>query len=321
MSEVLFALPRSGSTFYMQQRYRERILNGEQIGFLHEFVLKHQALTYKWDGIPRLKSLLQEVGLQRETDIQNMMEFESTTMMREYLDDIIEKFDYRFDKAYMKVNINHLILLLNHTEFLDKLLENKIHLTWRKNYIDGAFSFIWSHFKDKYHFYEDEKFDDPTTWRDSPDGLGLAMRSLVPEKFKGYSTEWYLSLYIQMYYLIYELSSLDIKYIEFEDIKKIKSNQRGYLNLERKWYMPDPSHMIDFKVQPQSKIDIVRKNIFQNKKYKNLCKQIMQNICEETNGFFTYEGDSISIDMSKRNTNKPDLKRYNIFYGTPIHSK
>ena len=46
MSEVLFALPRSGSTFYMQQRYRERILNGEQIGFLHEFVLKHQALTY-----------------------------------------------------------------------------------------------------------------------------------------------------------------------------------------------------------------------------------------------------------------------------------
>ena len=321
MSEVLFALPRSGSTFYMQQRYRERILNGEQIGFLHEFVLKHQALTYKWDGIPRLKSLLQEVGLQRETDIQNMMEFESTTMMREYLDDIIEKFDYRFDKAYMKVNINHLILLLNHTEFLDKLLENKIHLTWRKNYIDGAFSFIWSHFKDKYHFYEDEKFDDPTTWRDSPDGLGLAMRSLVPEKFKGYSTEWYLSLYIQMYYLIYELSSLDIKYIEFEDIKKIKSNQRGYLNLERKWYMPDPSHMIDFKVQPQSKIDFVRKNIFQNKNYKNLFKQIMQNICEETNGFFTYEGDSISIDMSKRNTNKPDLKRYNIFYGTPIHSK
>ena len=320
MSEVLLALPRSGSTFYMQQRYRERILNGEQIGFLHEFVLKHQALTYKWDGIPRLKSLKEEVGLQRETDVQNMMEFESTEMVREYLDDIIENFDYRFDKAYMKVNVNHLNLLLNHAEFLNKLLENKIHLTWRKNYIDAAFSFVWSHFKDKYHFFEDEKFDDPTTWRDSPPGLGLAMRSLVPEEFKGYSTAWYISFFMQMYYLIYELSSLDVEYIEFEDIKKIKSNQDDYLHLERKWYMPDPSHMIDFKVQPQSKIDYVRKNIFQNKKYENLCKQIMKNICEETNGFYKYEGDSISIDMSKRNTNKPDLKRYNIFYGTPIHS-
>lgn len=320
MSEVLLALPRSGSTFYMQQRYRERILNGEQIGFLHEFVLKHQALTYKWDGIPRLKSLKEEVGLHRETDVQNMMEFESTEMVREYLDDIIENFDYRFDKAYMKVNVNHLNLLLNHAEFLNKLLENKIHLTWRKNYIDAAFSFVWSHFKDKYHFFEDEKFDDPTTWRDSPPGLGLAMRSLVPEEFKGYSTAWYISFFMQMYYLIYELSSLDVEYIEFEDIKKIKSNQDDYLHLERKWFMPDPSHMIDFKVQSQSKIDFVRKNIFQNKKYENLCKQIMQNICEETNGFYTYEGDSISIDMSKRNTNKPDLKRYNIFYGTPIHS-
>ena len=60
MSEVILSLPRSGSTFYMQQRYRERVLNGEQIGFMHEFIWPHSKVRdYHWDNPPRLKSAKQ----------------------------------------------------------------------------------------------------------------------------------------------------------------------------------------------------------------------------------------------------------------------
>ena len=320
MSEVILSLPRSGSTFYMQQRYRERVLNGEQIGFMHEFIWPHSKVRdYHWDNPPRLKSAKQHDTKDFENLIAGIY-MENNGYLTEYIKFVIEKFDFRFDKSLMKINLNHLFHLSKYPYFLEKLFDNNIKMTWRENFIDGAFSFAWSIFKNKYHFYKDEKFDDPHTWHDVPEGMGLSKLSLVPPEIEGRSIEWYMSLYIRSYYLIYELSSLNVDFIEFDDIKKIKSNTTEYFNLKKESWMPEEDSMKDFTLQPENKTEYVKHNILRHKFYEKFCRNEMLEMQHKTNGFFSMNEDTVSIDMSKRNTNKPIIKGYNTYYGTPVHT-